>query len=64
MLICPAPLRTNAVGVVNEIEKPAATFSRKVAAGFEIFLRVYLFTSPRDAHKLSRSRSPKRGSGT
>ena len=42
----------------DELKRPAATFSWKVAAGFEIFLRLLFFTSPGDAHKLSRSRSP------
>ncbi len=46
----------NALGAINEIKRPAAT--RKVAAGFEIFLRVYFSRLPGDAHKLSRSRSP------
>jgi hypothetical protein len=41
----------------RKTKKPAATFSRKVAAGFEIFLRLSS-TSPGDAHKLSRSRFP------
>jgi hypothetical protein len=31
--------------VLNEIKRPAATFSRKVAAGVEIFLRLCFFTS-------------------
>jgi hypothetical protein len=32
--------------------EPAATFSRKVAAGFEIFLRLCLFTSSH--HRVTR----------
>jgi hypothetical protein len=46
------------LGILDEIKKPAATFSRKVAAGFELFCVVCFSTSPGDAHKLSRNRSP------
>jgi hypothetical protein len=39
MLICSAPHLERSA---RETKRPAATFSQKVAAGFEIFLRLFL----------------------
>jgi len=36
----------NAFGALEEIKRPAATFSWKVAAGFETFLRLFLYITP------------------